>query len=92
MSMPAVCLSSSLVRCAAAPIPEEPYEILPGFLFAYSISSLTSFAGKPLFAVRISGAMPTSDTGANPFTGSNGSLPAYSVAFAACAAMTVSSV
>jgi hypothetical protein len=92
MSTPAVCLNNSVVRCAAAPIPDEPNEILPGFAFAYAISSLTSFTGRLLFAVMISGAIPTSDTGAKPLTGSNGSFPAYSVAFAACAAITVRNV
>src|SRR5712691_1299645 len=34
MSMPAVCFSSSVVRCAAAPMPEEPKLILPGLALA----------------------------------------------------------
>src|ERR1700687_442503 len=34
MSTPAVCLNSSVVRCAAAPTPEEPKEILPGLALA----------------------------------------------------------
>ena len=45
-----------------------------------------------MFAVMISGAVATSETGAKLFTGSNYILPAYSVAFAACAAITVSIV
>jgi hypothetical protein len=34
MSMPVVCLSSSVVRCAAAPMPEEPKLTLPGLALA----------------------------------------------------------
>ena len=34
MSIPAVCFSSSVVRCAAAPMPEEPKLILPGLALA----------------------------------------------------------
>ena len=29
-SMPAICLSRSIARCVIAPLPEEPYDILPG--------------------------------------------------------------
>ena len=75
MSMPAVCLKSSVVRWAAAPMPEEPKFSLPGFAFAYAMSSFTSFAGRLLFAVRMSGAMPASETGTRSLRGSNGSLP-----------------
>ena len=34
MSMAAVCLRSSVVRCAAAPMPEEPKFTFPGFALA----------------------------------------------------------
>ena len=57
-------------------MPLEPNEIFPGFAFAYAISSRTSFAGKALLAVMMSGALAASDTGAKLLTGSKGSLPA----------------
>src|ERR1019366_8189195 len=34
MSTPAVCLNNSVVRCAAAPTPEDPNESLPGLALA----------------------------------------------------------
>jgi hypothetical protein len=34
ISMPAVCLKSSMVRFVAEPTPDEPYEIFPGFALA----------------------------------------------------------
>ena len=34
MSMPTVCLNNSVVRWAAAPMPEEPKFSLPGLAFA----------------------------------------------------------
>ena len=40
----------------------------------------------------IKGAMPTREIGAKLFTGSYGMRPAYKVALAACAAITVSIV
>jgi hypothetical protein len=54
--------------------------------------SFMSRAGKLLLATTMSGAIPTSDTGAKLFTASKGSLPAYSVALAACPPITVTNV
>ena len=76
MSTPVACLNNSVVRCAAAPMPLEPNEILPGLALAYAINSVTFFGGKLLFAVMINGAMPASEMGTKLFTGSNGNLPA----------------
>ena len=45
MSVPVCALNSSVPRCGRLPLPAEPYESLPGFAFAYAMSSGTLFTG-----------------------------------------------
>ena len=66
--MPVVSISSSVVRCAAAPMPLEPNEIEPGLALARATRSFASLAARLLVAVTIKGAVTSSDTGAKLFT------------------------
>ena len=62
MSIPVRDLNISMVRCAAAPTPEEAKFSSPGFGFASAISSCMLFAGSDGCAIMISGATLISDT------------------------------
>ena len=89
--MPVVDMRSSVVRCAAAPMPLEAKVSWPGLAFASSIRSFIVVAGSELVAHTISGEVASNDTCSKLLTESYGSL-AYSVWLAACAAITVPSV
>ena len=57
-------MSSSVVRCAAAPTPLEANVSWPGFALASSISSFGVFAGSEFVTHTMSGAVTSNETGA----------------------------
>jgi hypothetical protein len=62
--MPVVSMRSSVVRCAAAPMPLEAKVSCPGFDFASSTSSFGVLTGSELVTHTMRGAVTRSDTGA----------------------------
>ena len=58
MLTPVTSFSTSSAACGLLPVPEEPQLTLPGFAFAYAISSFMSLGGNFGLTTAISGAEP----------------------------------
>ncbi|MNC87732.1 hypothetical protein D3C83_34800 [compost metagenome] len=71
--VPVSPLSSSIDRCEVLPLPGEPWVSLPGFAFAYAISSLTLLTGSALFTTSMLGTSATRLMGAKSRTASQAS-------------------
>src|SRR5829696_7874166 len=73
MSSPSADLIDSTVRWWMLPIPDEPYEYLPGLAFTMATHSVNVFAGTDGCTARKSGARAVSDTKVKSFCASYGS-------------------
>ena len=73
--MPAIVLKSSPARCDVVPLPADAKLSLPGFAFAYRMSSATEVTGSSGLTISIAAISVIRDTGAKSVTGSKRRLP-----------------